>query len=177
MPNATLSDALKEAYASAPTDVAIVDTLELRHPAFSAPIRVVADYVPINAKLEATAPLNAGEVVTFQPYPFNFALPEVIDSGIPELMITIDNVSREINSNIELAVTALDKLEVTYRAYLSDDLITHGPHNDPPLNLTIVSIEANALSIEARASIVDFVNRKFPSNTYDETRFPGLIAD
>lgn len=177
MPDPALTEALKEAYASAPTDLVIINTLELRHPAFIEPLRVVADFTPINAKLEDTAPLNAGEVVTFQPYSFEFQLPDVIDSGVPELVIRIDNVSREIIENIELAIPQTDKLEVTYRAFLSSDMATHGPHNDPPLHLTIVSIEANAMTIEARASIVDFVNKKFPNQEYDDTRFPGLIAD
>lgn len=177
MPNATLSDALKEAYARAPTDTVIINTLELRHPAFSEPLRVVADFVAINALLEDTAPIDADEVVTFQPYQFEFQLPEVIDNGIPELVITIENVSREIIRNIELAVPETDKLEVTYRAYLNSDLTTHGPHNNPPLHLTITSIQATSSTIEARASIVDFVNKKFPNQEYTDVRFPGLIAD
>lgn len=177
MPNVTLDDALKEAYALAPTDVVTIDTLEIRHPAFTEPIRVVADYVPIEAKLEASAPENAGEIVTFQPYQFDLKLPDVTDNGIPDLTLIIDNVSREIVDNIELAIPQTDKLEVTYRAYLSDDLITHGPHNDPPLTLTINRIKANAVKVEGSASVVDFVNKKYPSEEYDENRFPGLIAD
>ena len=34
MPNTLLSEALREAYASAPSDVVILHTLELRHPSF-----------------------------------------------------------------------------------------------------------------------------------------------
>ena len=34
MPNNALSEALREAYASAPSDVVILHTLELRHPSF-----------------------------------------------------------------------------------------------------------------------------------------------
>lgn len=183
MPNSNLSAALKEAYASAPSDIVIIHTLEMRHPAFidvatglPAPIRVVSDFTPITAKLEATAPINANQMVTFQPFAFEFTLPEVMDKGVPELSIRIDNVSREILKNIELAVPMLDKLEVTYRAFLSNSL-TFGPHNDPPLHLTITSIEADAVSVSARASIADFVNKKFPNQEYDETRFPGLITD
>lgn len=177
MPNTTLSEALKEAYASADVSVVIINTLEIRHPAFVEPIRVVSDYAPVSAKLEANAPLNAGQVVTFQPFAFEMTLPEVMDKGVPELSLKIDNVSREIIQNIELAIPQPDKLEVTYRAYLSNDMLTNGPHNDPPLHLTITSIEADAMAIQARASIADFVNKKFPSQEYDETRFPGLIAD
>lgn len=177
MPNATLSDALKEAYARAPTDTVIINTFELRYPAFTAPLRVVADFVAIDALLEDTAPMDAGEVVTFQPYQFEFQLPEVIDNGIPELVINIENVSREIIRNVDLAALQVDKLEATYRAYLSGDLTTHGPHNNPPLHLTISSIQATSTTIELRASIADFVNKKFPNQEYTDVRFPGLIAD
>ena len=34
MPNTALSEAIKEAYASAPSEQIILHTLELRHPAF-----------------------------------------------------------------------------------------------------------------------------------------------
>lgn len=174
--NGNLSEALKEAYASAPSDVVIINTIEIRHPAFDQPIRVVSDYSPVDAVLESTAPENPGEMVTFQPFAFEMTLPELMEKGIPELMIKIDNVSREILQHIELAVPQPDKLEVTYRAYLSNDL-DNGPHNNPPLHLTVTQIEADAMSVTARASIADFINKKFPSQEYDETRFPGLIAD
>lgn len=176
MPDSTLSEAIKEAYASAPTDVVILNTIELRHPAFDQPIRVVADYVPVTAMLEPTAPSNAGEMVTFQAFAFDLTLPEILDRGVPELELVIDNVSREIIRNIELAILQVDKLELTYRAFLSNDL-TYGPHNDPPMHLTITSIEADATKVTARASIADFVNKKFPNNDYDERQFPGLLAD
>lgn len=174
--NNNLSEALKEAYASAPSNIVVISTLEIRHPAFAEPIRVVNDYAPVDAMLESNAPLNPGQVVTFQAFSFELTLPEVMDKGVPELGIKIDNVSREIIRNIELAIPQPDKLEVTYRAYLSNDLMS-GPHNDPPLHLTIVSIEADALAINAKASVADFINKKFPSKEYDETRFPGLIAN
>lgn len=176
MPNTTLSEAIKEAYASAPSDVVIINTLEIRHPAFTAPIRVVSDYVPVTARLETNAPLNGDEMVEFTPFAFELTLPEITDRGVPELSLKIDNVSREIIQNIELAMGLPDKLELTYRAFLSNDL-SGGPHNDPPLHLTITSIEADAHAVQARASIADFVNKKFPSKEYDERRFPGLIAD
>ena len=50
MPDPTLSQAIREAYAAAPSDVVILHTLELRHPAFvnddesPTAIRVVRDH-------------------------------------------------------------------------------------------------------------------------------------
>ena len=59
MPNTLLSEALREAYASAPSDVVILHTLELRHPSFldddgqPIAIRVVRDNQDLTARLEA----------------------------------------------------------------------------------------------------------------------------
>jgi len=54
VPDSTLSQALKEAYASAPSDLVIYHTLELRHPSFTSPIRVVRDYADLVATLEVS---------------------------------------------------------------------------------------------------------------------------
>ena len=68
MPDPTLEQAIREAYASAPADTVILHTLELRHPAFAdddgrpTAIRVVRDNVDLTARLEAGAPLDAAEM-------------------------------------------------------------------------------------------------------------------
>ena len=41
----TLSEAIKEAYASVPSHVIILHTLEISHPDFERPIRVVRNFV------------------------------------------------------------------------------------------------------------------------------------
>ena len=57
MPNDTLSLALREAYASAPSDVVILHTLELCHPDFKddegqpIAVRLVRDHQDLSAKL------------------------------------------------------------------------------------------------------------------------------
>ena len=71
MPDVTLSDALKEAYASSPSDVVILHTLELRHPDFkneagvTTAIRVVRDQQDLFARLEPSAPLYPSQMVRF----------------------------------------------------------------------------------------------------------------
>lgn len=171
--------ALREAYASAPTDVVIIHTLEFKHPSFiddsgqPTALRVVRDYVELNAYLEATASVNGGELVTFTPYAFDFQLPEVSGSAAPEISITIDNVSRLIEENLERAVLSPYPVEVTYRPYLSTDL--SGPQMNPPLTMIIKSVETNDLSVTARAGFPDLANKKFPAYDYTPTVFPGLI--
>lgn len=173
MPDSTLSQAIMEAYASAPDDP-IYHTLELRHPAFTTPIRVVRDWADLTATLEASAPANPGETVTFVRFAFDFTKPEVSASGVPQLTIEIDNVDRAIVANIEAALTTADMVQATYREYLGSDL--SGPQNDPPIHMTIMSITADVFRVRATAGFPDLMNRRFPSTEYDSETFPGLVS-
>jgi hypothetical protein len=173
MPDTALSQAIREAYASAPnTDVAF-HTLEIYHPSFTTPIRVVRDFVDLSAKLESTAPRDASTYVTFIGYAFDIVPPEVSTTGVPQCQITIDNVSRDIMANLESAVTTSTPITVIYRMFLSSDLT--GPQNNPPMALTIISISADVFKITATATFGDLVNKRFPSQNYTIDTFPGLV--
>ncbi|CAB4122145.1 Domain of unknown function DUF1833 [uncultured Caudovirales phage] len=173
------SQALREAYASAPSNSIIIHTLEFRHPSFiddsgaNTALRVVRDWVDLTAYLEANAPLNAGKQVTFTAYAFDFQLPEMSGGAAPEITITIDNVSRLIEQNLERAILSPYPVEVTYRPYLSTDL--SGPQMNPPLTMIIKSVETSDLSVMARAGFPDLANKRFPALDYTPTQFPGLI--
>jgi len=179
MPDTALELALKEAYASAPSDVVILHTLEFRHPNFvdelnqPTAIRVVLDHVDHTCKLEASAPLDPDTWVNFVRFAFDFTLPEVQNSAVPEIVITMDNVSREIEDNLALATASPNSVQVTYRPYLSTDL--SAPQMDPPLTLILTHVEADDFKVTARASFGDAANKAFPSELYTASRFPGLI--
>ena len=172
MTDTTLSHAIREAYAAAPSNIVIYHTLELRHPAFTTPIRVVRDWADLTATLEATAPVDAGTAVTFTRFVFDFTKPEVSAVGVPQITITMDNVDRSIVANIEAAMTTTDLVQVTYREYLSSDL--SGPQNNPPLSMTIMSVTADVFKVTATAGFPNLMNRRFPSTEYSTEIFPGL---
>lgn len=174
MPDATLSQALREAYAVAPSDVVIHHTLEINHTAFSQPLRVVRDTVDLAATLEAGAPHDAGQEVTFTAFRFDIVPPEVNPVSVPQCVIEIDNVGREILAQVEAAMATTDLITCIYRQFLSDDL--SAPQNDPPLTLTITAISANVFRIRATASFGDLANKKFPGVDYTAETFPGLVA-
>ncbi|MGV0961436.1 MAG: DUF1833 family protein [Limnohabitans sp.] len=171
---AGLTDAIREAYASAPSDSVIYHTLEIWHPAFSEPIRVVRDRNTLTAKLESTAPRQAGQAVTFVGFAFDIVPPEVTHTAVPQCVIELDNVSREIVAHFEQAITTPDLITVTYRAYLSDDLTA--PENDPPLTLTVLSISANVFRVRATCGFANLANKRFPGLDYTAEVFPGLIS-
>lgn len=172
MPNASLKEAIKEAYALAPTGVVILNTLEFRHPAFTQPIRCVLDYQNLTATLEADAPVDAGQAVEFVAYAFDMTLPPVDESARPEILIVIDNVSREITDQLDAAAELPDKIELTYRPYLSTD--TSAPQMDPPLHLVVTEVDADNARITARGTFGDYSNKRFPAEDYSTARFPGL---
>lgn len=174
MPDPTLSEAIREAYASAPVGVIVYHTLEFRHSTMSPPIRIVRDGADLTAYLEADAPENPGEEVMFVRYAFDFQRPEVNASGIPQMTIVIDNVSRLITASIETAITGQDPIEVTYREYLSTDLT--GPQNDPPITMQVMSVSCDVYRISAVCGFPDLLNRKFPTIEYTSENFPGLVA-
>lgn len=174
MTDTTLSQALAEAYASAPSAEVILHTLELRHPSFTQPLRVVNDHATLTATLEADAPLDAGQPVEFAAFAFRFRLPDVQSAGMPELEIEIDNVSAEVVAYMDQAANSTELIEATYRPYLASD--TRAPSMDPPLHLVLHDVEADVFAIRGRASFGDYGNRQFPGQSYDGQKFPGLIA-
>ncbi|GAB4387211.1 DUF1833 family protein [Albidovulum sp.] len=178
MPDPALSAALAEAYAAAPADLVVLHTLELRHPAFvddeglPTAIRVVRDHVDLWARLEAGAPLDGGALVRFVAMGFELELPPVDTAPVPEITVTLDNVSREIVRHLDAAATSQDKIEVAYRPYLSTDL--EGPQMDPPITLVLTEVEADVFRVTGRARMLDIGNKAFPAETYTASRFPGL---
>ena len=174
MTDSTLSQALKEAYAAAPVGLVIYHTLELWHPAFTTPIRVVRDYVDLTATLESSAPRDASASVLFIAFNFEITKPEVSPTGVPQITITLDNVDRAIVANLEAALTTTDLVQVTYREYLSSDLSS--PQNNPPLSMTIMSVTADVFKVTAVAGFPNLMNRRFPNTEYSTEVFPGLAA-
>lgn len=178
MPDPTLSEAIQEAYANAPSDAIILHTLELRHPDFRddagnpVAIRVVRDQIDLTARLEADAPLNAGQLVTFICMGFELDLPPVDTAPVPEIVVTLDNVSREIVRHLDAAAESQAVIEITYRPYLSNDL--EGPQMDPPITLVLTEVEADVQRVSARARMMDIGNKAFPSRSYTGREFPGL---
>lgn len=174
MPDPALSAALAEAYASAPVDEVIFHTLELIHPAILPPIRVVRDDVALDARLEATAPVDPGQIVTFLAYAFDIVPPDQTTGGAPQAVIEIDNVSRDILAQVRAAVATGEPVKAIYRCYLPDGL-GDGPENDPPAILELKSVTATPLRIRATAGYPDLLNAAFPRLVYDLERFPGLL--
>lgn len=165
MPSTVLSQAIREAYASAQSDIFYLDTLEIANPAI-ATLYIVADRVDHFLKLET------GHVVQFLPCGFRFTLPATGENGIQELSLAIDNVNRQPSDFIRKIVNTPDSTTVTYRPYVNTDL--DNPAMNPPLILFLSDIIVTPIEVTARASFADILNRSFLSKAYTRRAFPGL---
>jgi hypothetical protein len=174
MPDVSLSEAIREAYASAPGRV-IYHTLELRHASLTEPIRLVLGNDNIEARLEASAPANPGELVTFIRYYFRFTKPDVSPDGVPTLQVEIENVDRIITASLIEVARSETPLKATYREFL-DSGLNIGPENDPPTHMDIFDANATLLSVTATAGFPNLMNRKFPTKDYDAQTWPGLVV-
>ena len=125
------------------------------------------------ARLEAGAPVDAGQMVSFIALGFELELPVKESIAVPEITLSMDNVGREITDALDLAATSMEKIEMTYRPYLSADV--EGPQMEPPITLTLADVEATPLSVTARARLLDIGNLAFPGLDYKAANFPGLV--
>lgn len=171
-------EAIAEAYATADLNEIVLDTLEFRHPNFRddagnpTAIRIVISYQNYDLTLEANAPVNGGQTVTFIACPFEFVLPSWDEKTVPQLQIKIDNVDRRITTALEEASTSIIPIGVTYRPYLASD--TSGPQMDPPFTFTLSKVVADVFVVSGTATTNDVNNWAFPNRIYTPQAFPGL---
>lgn len=156
----TLSEELKELYASSGTDV-ILHTLSFNHVAWDSEINIVRDFQDFTANLE-----DSGPSTVFTKHAFNITGPNKDENGTQTLKITVDAVNQVFVDLLEQAILDYSNspIEVTYRIYLNSD--TTGPQNNPPLKLYMKSVKVNNQTVSGTAELVSLINRKFPNVLY-----------
>jgi hypothetical protein len=160
-----LQDAIREAYATARTDVVYLDTMEISNPSVDS-VYLVQDRVNHDLTLEN------GQVKTFVGCAFRFNLPATGENGVQELNIAIDNVDRGISDFLQTLLESDEPVRITYRPYLSEDPTQ--PQLNPPLVLFLTDVVINVLEVSGRAAFADVLNRRFLTETYNSRRFPSL---
>jgi len=182
------TDALAEAYASAPADDYVVSTLELIHPAFvdgsgnADSIRVALDDRSWDLTYEATAPLFAGETKTFEPLAMQVTMPEQSETSFGTLNMAIDNVSRSVWPKLQAAARIRASAAVIYREWVATRNVSTGVYSvsgPPDLiidQLTMRVVTATLLRLEGQATFVDLLNKGFPRRIFSRDDFPGLFG-
>lgn len=180
--------ALEEAYASAPADEFVLQTLEIQHPAFVDPdggadsLRAaVNDKRAWDLKLEADAPMFAGATKTFEPIAVEVVGPEQDEASLGQMRLKIDNVPQIYMRHLTAAATMSTPIRVIYREYL----LNHDPDTgiwsvasaDGPAyrvaGLTMKAVDATMLVLEGVAGFVDALGQSAPTETFNRAHYPG----
>ena len=176
------SEALAEASAFAVAGEPALMTLAFTHPDIVDPVSgepmavyVVNAYEDLVATLEADAPLDGGQAVTFRAVPMQITLPtEADDAPQGEVSITIGNVTRALMPHLEAVAQSQEPVTVIARTYLPGD--TSAPHETPPLRVTLRGATATVQAVTARAGFGEITNRRWPIHEYSQQAFLGLAA-
>jgi len=162
-----MTPAEKEAYANADDTRVMLYTLELMHPKFTQPLRIVADNDPLTTEIET------GDTVEFTPFFFSIKRPPISEEPDPSLQITVDNVSGFMTPYLDIASRSGDSIHVVFRPYLVDE----GDSSITRLSsikLAIRNASANMTSVTLTAAHINPANLPFPKENYTSDRFPGL---
>ena len=164
-----MTPAEQEAYANADDTRVMLYTLELNHPGFTEPLRIVADNDPLTAEIET------GESVLFTPFFFSLKRPPISEEPDPSLQITVDNVSGFMTPYLDIASRTGDSIHVIFRPYLIEegeqgDTVTRLSH----IKLAIRNASATMTSVTLTAAHINPANLPFPKENYTSDRFPGL---
>ena len=173
------SAAWAEAEATVPKEVVVYSTLEFQHPAVLDDngdpygIRIVTGTRDdMSFAIEDGAALNGGETVEFKAIPFTADFPEVGEGRVPQTVVTVNNVAREMLPVLERAVAVRADLIAIFRQYRSDDL------SEPcygPVQYVIKKATISGTTLQGAAMVDNLSNKKFPTRNYNRRQFPGLL--
>lgn len=173
-----LRTAMEEAYASAPPDMTVYDTLEILHRTFTEPLRVVRwphlGEAPaiFKFRLEDDASHNPGEVVDFTGFPFELLIPDSSNEseGAFELRVS---VHQEIDQALMNAALNRGVITANYRQFVK------GFENDGPSEywrgIEIQSPRREGGDIVADGVVLGWMKRPF-GHIYTRTKYPGLVS-
>ncbi len=190
-----ISTELKKIYSNYDDTRRFYDTVQLFHPSFNATsidIYPSETSYPSDASYPAEVDYNAqsfflvrDDIVhtfdledsttqQFQPYPFNVIQPQVGEDQ-QDIGIVLDNISREILANIELAAqTTSIPIQMTFRVYMDGDVTPQ----ITPITLNLTEVVVDMFTVSCKASRTNLFDRKFPhgENTYFGENFKGLTV-
>ncbi|NUW66963.1 DUF1833 family protein [Vibrio coralliilyticus] len=133
--------------------------IELNHPSFDAPARLVADVVDL---------VHQGHRYTA--IPVEVTLPDDAQGKLPQAQLRLDNVGRVLTDEIE-AARGLEGGTCT----LLQVLRTHPDHVEWGMDMDILSVSLDAQRVTARLGFEDLLNLPAVTIAFTPEYAPGLF--
>jgi hypothetical protein len=167
-----LTQAMEEVYAAVPSSVVVLHTVEANHASFPTPIRVVTGDDGLAASQLVPLTLETGETVDFTAMAFDVTPPGFDDKGPTPGRIRLDLVSGELIEPLEAAATSAGAIEVTYRAWRSDQ---RGAPGDVVKGLKLRRVALSETAAEGDVGFDEVGKQAFPRQTYSIDLYPALF--
>lgn len=175
---AEMDAAIAEAHASAPQNVIILCALEINHPAFTEPCRLVCwpvtDEEPKRFHLlhEPDAPFAPGQTVEYLGVPFEVTTPESSAETPGTFAFRADNVGDTLDADLEAAALQGGKIEAIFREYIK------GSEADGPRSvwegINIKSPRMDGFAIVADGAVLEWLLKVF-GRLYTPELYPALV--
>lgn len=184
----TISDAVLEAYASAPADSYVLHTIELIHPAFvdesAQPdsIRIVLDTPDISLQLENDHPLWPAGTKLFTNLGMTFSEPSQEDGRFGEMQFALDNIPQLYRKWVDGLTAFRAKSELIYREWLctrdegTGAITPLGQPDRITTGLSARGLRVTLGRIEGVATFQDPLGETFPTTVFDKESSPGLFV-
>ena len=162
------AEALREAYAVAPADTVVLDTLEVSTSGQPS-VHLTNNYISFTANLETGSP------ATFQPIPFKVKLPDKSSSELPTMTITIANPNQIVSNYLRAANIAKTPVKVMFRPFLAtNNGSTITVQLPVPMTFHIGPVKLGIDKVEVQCLFPNIANKRFPNESYTVRLFPGL---
>lgn len=175
-----LEQALAEAYASAPQELIVLDTLEIHHRTFDVPIRIVRWPVTgpkpemFRLKLDAGAPQDPGKIVDFVGCPFELVPPsQTADDVVGSFQLKIDNMDDLLDEYLENAAIDGGIITGIYRTYIKG-METQGP-SSVFTGLEFDDPRFEGMTFVISAAVIRWAQRPY-GRIYTAIEYPGLVV-
>ena len=103
-------------------------------------------------------------------YPFDINLPSDVEEKLPQVTLTIDNISRSIVDEIRTLTGAPD-IDISVILASDPDKLEAGPYE-----MKLREVGYNAFTITGTISELDIFHETYPGDNYSPTNFQGLFA-
>lgn len=166
-----LTDRQRRLYASAPSGEMSLPGLTLAHSAFTGgAFHLTTHYEAFEADVDVA---GQGEVqrVSFQPHPFEVALPEIGAEGRADARLDIWNSGPEFTAEVLAAArVSREPIAFIYNAYFAGDPASQ----IDTIRLQMGDVALTPRNVSARVTSTDVYNLPFPLGAYTRELFRGL---
>jgi hypothetical protein len=170
---------IAEAYASAPQNAIVLHALEVNHPTFTEPVRVirwpVAGPEPemFLCLQEGDAPYHPNQTVPYIGAPFEVVPPEKSMESTGTFTLRVDNIGDLLDEYLENAALEGGAITAIYREFLKGQEMDGPASVWPGIALQSPRMEGQTLVMDG--AVLDWVFRKY-GNLYLPGDYPGIIA-